>query len=128
MRSLSGGFSMKSKAPSLVASTAVFTVPWPERITTGGRPVLRLEPLQDLHAVHLRHLDVEEDEVGVLLLGDLQARGAVGGEEHSYPSYSKIILSDGADALLVVDDQDPGLHFRFSTSTRVRNDPEGRGR
>ena len=33
---MSGGFSMKSKAPSFVASTAVFTVPWPERITTGG--------------------------------------------------------------------------------------------
>jgi hypothetical protein len=36
MRSLSGGFSMKSNAPSLVASTAVFTDPWPDRMTTGG--------------------------------------------------------------------------------------------
>ena len=36
IRSLSGGFSMKSKAPSLTASTAALTVPWPERITTGG--------------------------------------------------------------------------------------------
>ena len=29
---------MKSKAPSFTASTAVLTVPWPERITTGGEP------------------------------------------------------------------------------------------
>ena len=27
---------MKSKAPSLTASTADFTVPWPDRITTGS--------------------------------------------------------------------------------------------
>jgi hypothetical protein len=66
-RSLSSGFSMKSNAPSLVASTAVLTVPWPEIITTGSarrlaRAAQRLEP------VHARHLDVEEDEVGRLAL------------------------------------------------------------
>ena len=33
--SLDGGFSMKSKAPALVASTAVLTVPCPEMMTTG---------------------------------------------------------------------------------------------
>ena len=35
-RSLASGFSMKSNAPSLVASTAVLTVPWPEMMTTGS--------------------------------------------------------------------------------------------
>jgi hypothetical protein len=35
-RSLSKGFSMKVKAPSLVASTAVATVPWPEMMITGS--------------------------------------------------------------------------------------------
>jgi hypothetical protein len=34
-RSLASGFSMKSNAPSLVASTAVLTVPCPETMTTG---------------------------------------------------------------------------------------------
>ena len=35
-RSVVSGFSMKSKAPALVASTAVLTVPCPEMITTGS--------------------------------------------------------------------------------------------
>ncbi len=35
--SMVSGFSRKSKAPSLVAFTAVSMVPWPEMITTTGR-------------------------------------------------------------------------------------------
>ena len=47
----------------------------------GRRAVDGLEALQDLHAVHLRHLDVEEDEVGRFALGDLEAGLAVGGQQ-----------------------------------------------
>ena len=35
--SIDSGFSRKSKAPSLVACTAVSMVPWPEIMTTTGR-------------------------------------------------------------------------------------------
>ena len=35
-RSVDSGFSRKSNAPSLVASTAVLTVPCPEMMTTGN--------------------------------------------------------------------------------------------
>ena len=61
---------MKSYAPALVASTAVETVPCPEIITTGVASFDALQALQHLEAVHARHLDVEEDEVGRLLFGE----------------------------------------------------------
>jgi hypothetical protein len=40
-----------------------------------------LQAFQDLHPVHLRHLDVEEDDVGILALGDLEPGLAVGGQD-----------------------------------------------
>ena len=64
---------MKSKAPALVASTAVLTVPCPEMMTTGSASFDGPDALQRLEAVHAGHLDVEEHEVGRLALGDRQA-------------------------------------------------------
>ena len=93
-----------------------------------GRGVPLLEPLQDLEPVHLRHLDVEEDEVRRLLLGDLQPHRAARGEEHLVPLVLEDHLEGGADRVVVVDDEHPGLHGRFSTSTRVRNDVRWLGR
>ena len=112
---------MKSKAPSLVASTAVLTLPWPERITTSGRSALGPEALQHVEAVHLRHLDVEEDEVGRFLLGDLEPRGAVGREQALVALVLEDHLQRRADGLLVVDDEDPRLHgWGAATSIRAR--------
>ena len=64
-RSRSSGFSMKSNAPSRVASTAVAIVPCPEMTTTGSVGSV-LAPGEDLEAVHARHLDVEQDGVGAV--------------------------------------------------------------
>ena len=50
-----------------MALTAVSMVPWPEIITTGGLGPQPLELGQRLQAVHARHPDVEEDEVGRLV-------------------------------------------------------------
>ena len=83
MRSLSGGFSMKSKAPSFVASTAVLTVPWPERITTGGAASRSLSRFSTSRPSICGILMSRKHEVRRLLLGDLQPRRAVRGEEHS---------------------------------------------
>ena len=71
-RSLANGFSMKSNAPFLVASTAVLIVPWPEIIDDRQRLVHRAQPVEHLEAVHARHLDVEQHEVGRLALGQRQ--------------------------------------------------------
>ena len=71
-RSLANGFSMKSNAPFLVASTAVLIVPWPETTTTGSVSFMRAQPLEHLEAVHARHLDVEQHEIGRLALGQRQ--------------------------------------------------------
>ena len=53
----------------LVASTAVLIVPWPEIDHDRQRLVHRAQPLEHLEAVHARHLDVEQHEVGRLALG-----------------------------------------------------------
>ena len=86
-----------------------------------------LQGLQHLEPVHLRHLDVEEDEVGRFALGNLQRGRTVGGEDDLVPLVLEDHLEGRADPLFVVDDEHLGLHF-FSTSTLVRNEPAGRGR
>ena len=58
------GFSTKSKAPSLVALTAVSTVPWPEIMTTGRSHVALPQPLERLEPSMPGQPDVEQDHVG----------------------------------------------------------------
>jgi hypothetical protein len=92
------------------------------------RLLLALQALQDLEPVHERHLDVEEDEVGVFLLRDLEPGRPVGREQALVALVLEDHLERGADGFLVVDDEDLGLHRRPSTSILVRNVPAGRGR
>ena len=50
-----------------MAFTAVSMVPWPEIITTAASGRQPLDLGEGLQAVHARHPDVEEDEVGRLV-------------------------------------------------------------
>ena len=61
---------MKSNAPSRPASSAVAAVPCAGDDHDRQRLVRAAQPAQHLEAVHARHLDVEEHEVGRLALDD----------------------------------------------------------
>ena len=96
---------MKSNAPSLVASTAVLTVPWPEMMTTGSASLTWPDPLQRLEAVHARHLDVEEHEIRRLALDERQPLRTARRLQHVVA----LVLEDHPhrppDLRFVVDDQ-----------------------
>ena len=74
------------------------------------RPLVRvaaLEGLDDLEAIDFRHLDIEEDEVGTLLLDELQGLDAVGrlAEEADVVQAGEEADQAVARQLLVVDDE-----------------------
>ena len=85
---------MKSNAPFLVASTAVLIVPWPEMMTTGSVSFIAAEPIEHLEAVHARHLDVEDDQVGRSRSASASPSWPVAAPTNSYPSYSSVIRSE----------------------------------
>ena len=73
----------------------------------GGGVVL--ERVADLEAVHARHHDVEEHEVGPgLLLGHAEALDAVAGGGHGEALGLEGDLEQAADGGVVVDDEDDG--------------------
>ena len=76
-----------------------------------GRHVVAVEVLDDVEAVHARHLDVEEDEVGLLALDHLDGARAVGAGADDFDV--GLLGEQGGDAvtrqLLVVDDEGADL-------------------
>src|SRR5690606_34786181 len=92
-------------APRLVGQ---WTVRVPGHHDGGQRPSLRLEPVQQLHPVHARHVQVQDETAGPAarrLVQELARRGiaarlpAAGLHEHA----------DGeTHRLVIVDDGDPG--------------------
>ena len=109
---------MKSNAPSLVASTAVDTVPCPEITTIGVDLDDMPEPLQHLDAVHAGHLDVEEHQVGRLALGLRDAVLAGGRGQHLVALVLEDHLQRIADRGFVVDDQQSRFHYFQRTIIR----------
>ena len=100
------GLARKSIAPSFIAATASGMLPWAVSITTGVQSPLGPEATEGLHAVQLRHPQVQHDEVArrhakmtqgpdpVRGLADLVAGGFQRGPQHE------------PHIRLVVDDQD----------------------
>ena len=105
-RSLANGFSMKSNAPFLVASTAVLIVPWPEMMTTGSASFIVAQPLEHLDAVHAGHLDVEQHQVRRLALGQREPLLAGRRAEELVAFVLERHPQRVADRRFVVDDQD----------------------
>jgi hypothetical protein len=70
IRSLANGFSMKSHAPFLVASTAVLIVPGDDDYRQLIVEVS--QALEDVDAVHAGHLHVEQHEIRRLTLGECE--------------------------------------------------------
>ena len=97
---------MKSNAPFLVASTAVLIVPWPGDHDDRQRLVHRAQPIEHLEAVHARHLDVEQDEVGRVALGEREPFLAGRGADELVPFVFERHPQRIADRRFVVDDQD----------------------
>ena len=83
----------------------------------GGR--VRLDAAADLEAVHLRHHDVDDQQVGPLLAQLLQRLLAVLRQDHAVAQRLEVHLQDLADARRVVGHQDLAGHAAVS-STRPR--------
>ena len=71
------------------------------------RPFARVDAPQGLHAVHLRHHDVEQDDVDLLLLQHLQTLTAVVRREDLVARLLQVVLEELDDQRFVVDDQYP---------------------
>ena len=123
-RSLLSGFSRKSKAPELGSPRRPsLIVPWPGDHHDRQRLVDGAQLSQHLDAVHARHLDVEQDEVAALALGQREAFLAGGGADELVV----LVLEDHpqrvADGGLVVDDQDARI---WASGWRVSGRRRGR--
>ena len=108
---------MKSNAPRRVACIASVIVPWPEIITTGSVSSTLADLGEHFEAVHARHLDVEQHDVG-RFAPDLRdaVRAGRGADE-----LVVLVFEDHpqrvADRRLVVDDQDAGFHVRGNSNS-----------
>ena len=110
---------MKSNAPSRVADTASSIVAWPEIMTTGISDVATrhavfaaaLQRAQQVEAVVVAELDVEEDHVDRLLREHRIGLDDRAGLVHDVAFAFEHHAQRAADVLLVVDDQD-GLTSR----------------
>ena len=122
-RSLASGFSMKSNAPSFVASTAVVTVAVTRDHDDRQRLVDGAQALQRLEAVHAGHLDVEEHEIGRLALGEREPVLARCGSEELVAFVFEDHPQRIADGGLVVDDQDARFHRRVEGAGRWSRSP-----
>ena len=108
---MESGFSRKSKAPSLVALTAVSMLPWPEIMTTTGRSGRGhlLDPRQHFHAVLAGQPDVQENQLAGLFGQLFQAGLAALDGAGEITLVLQHAAQRLADARLVIDNQDSNL-------------------
>ncbi len=85
---------MKSKAPALVASTAVLTVPWPEMITTGSVSVTARIRCSASRPSMPGILTSRNTRSGDSFSASATPSGPLDASITSYPSYSRIIRTD----------------------------------
>ena len=118
---------MKSNAPRRVAATASSIVAWPEIMTTGISDVrarhavlaARLERAQQVEAVVVAELDVEQDHVDAVAREHDLGLGDRAGLVHGVAFALEHHAQRAADVLLVVDDQDRlAGHFFLGSSGR----------
>src|SRR5262245_45923223 len=113
-RSLASGFSMKSNAPSLVASTAVLTVPCPEMMTTGSDSVTWRIFCSVSRPSMPPILMSRNARSGVSRSMSARASAPLDASCTSYPSYSRIIRTERRISA-------------SSSTTRIRDFISGRG-
>ena len=70
----------------------------------------RAQAAEDLEAVDPGQPDVEDDEVGRLVRGDVQALLARAGDGDLVPLLLEGVLDPASDGVLVFDDEDGGCH------------------
>ena len=78
---------------------------------------LLAQAAQQLHAVHARHLDVEDRQVGGLLAQRLEGGGAVAIGAHLVALRLQRHAERGEDVALVVDQSDRAFLFHATAST-----------
>ena len=104
--SLSNGLVTKSNAPLLSASTAVSIVPCAVMRTIGQLGLLLERLAEERHPVDLRHLQVGDDQIDVVLLEERQPLLAVLGRHDVVAVARELRGEDLPQVRLVVDDED----------------------
>src|SRR5579862_6841355 len=87
----------------------------------GGLAARGADPAEHLEAVHGRQADVEQDEVGRLRRGDLEAFLAGSGERDLVALLLEGVLDPAGDRVLVLDNQDRGGHQALMVGLRTRS-------
>src|SRR5207249_11081767 len=80
------------------------------------------ELLEDLDTVHPRHADVEEHQIGPVVLRDRQGIGARAGGLHRVSLRAEVLVEDLEHRRLVVYEQEASQTLRHGTLHRVGND------
>src|SRR5438128_5438088 len=75
------------------------------------------DSLEDLHAIYSRHHEIEEHEIRRIMLDQRQGIPAVLSEFHAIASGREILLHDGKDRVVIVDDEDTGPSRATVTAT-----------
>jgi hypothetical protein len=85
--------------------------------------------LEHLEPVRARHADVQQHQVGALVVEDLERPIAVLGLQHLVAGARQVLPQGPADQLLVVDDQDAFRHGEMGSLRerwgRLRPGPPG---
>ena len=74
------------------------------------RDRISLKPTAGLEPVHTRHHDVEQNDVGALVLSDLQGPGAVAGGQHFIVLERQLGLEQADVRFDVVNDKNTSGH------------------
>ncbi len=107
------GFSRKSNAPSFIARTAVSTEPCAVRTSTSRLGSASRARSSNVIPVHLRHLQIGDQEIEAGLRELAQGGLAVLAGDHVVPGSGERIHQELADAFFVVDDQNSGQNSRL---------------
>jgi hypothetical protein len=121
-RSALNGFSMKSKAPRLMAETAVSMLPWPDIITTGQYRGAGLDLVQQRQTVELAalHPDIEEDQPRGAVGNRCQRAVAVVRGAGLVALVGKNARDNLANVVFVIDDQNIRGHMHFPCHLQPR--------
>ena len=87
-----------------------------------------LEPPTDLPAVELRHHDVEQDDVGLVLARALEGVGAIPDQDHVVAFLGQVVADELGHVLLVLDHEDAAARFGRFRWSGLRGAPPCRHR
>ena len=113
---------MKSAAPSRVAATAFWMLPWPEIIDHADLGPLGLDAAEQLDAVDVGHPDVEQDQRRILARNQVHHAGGVAGVEHAKALVTQNSPQRRPNPLLIIHHQYGLVHYFPCAQKKARAD------